>query len=177
MSGFAPKEVIEPGNQKLEILSAEAVDTYVPQIAFKLKIVGGEYDGYSFTDYASRDEDSGDVKQGSKAWTIFESCFGNGFHQRLKDLVDGLNKLTGCQFMAQVTQTRTGSRNKIEHGTVGPAPSGENPGSSSVAPNGSGGPDSGSGLRDAQQQASEASQATSTQQETADDPEWESIPF
>jgi hypothetical protein len=33
-----------------------------------------------------------------------------------------LENLIGKQFMGQVTQTRTGSRNKIEHGTVGPAP-------------------------------------------------------
>lgn len=173
-NGFAPKEIIEAGNHRLEILSAETADTYGPQAAFKVKVVGGGHDGHTFTDYASRDEDSGDIKQGSKAWTIFEACLGHGFHRQLKDLEDGLDKLTGCQFMAQVTQTRTGSRNKIEHGTVGPAPSGENPGSSSEAPNGSGGPDSGSGLRGAQQQASEAASA---QQDTADDPEWESIPF
>lgn len=176
MSGFAPKEIIEAGNQKLEILSAETADTYGLQAAFKVKVVGGGHDGHTFTDYASRDEDSGDIKQGSKAWTIFEACFGHGFHRELKDLEDGLDKLTGCQFMAQVTQTRTGSRNKIEHGTVGPAPSGESPGSS----NGNGGGGNGSsrpnggGLREAQQQASEAASA---QQETADDPEWESIPF
>jgi hypothetical protein len=174
MSGFAPKEIIEGGNHRLEILSAETADTYGPQVAFKLKIVGGDNDGHQFTDYANRDEDSGDIKQGSKAWNVFEAVFGRDFHRQLKDLEDGLDKLTGCQFMAQVTQTRTGSRNKIEHGTVGPAPSGENPGSSSGAPNGSGGPDSGSGLLGAQQQAS---QAASAQQDTADDPEWESIPF
>jgi hypothetical protein len=30
--------------------------------------------------------------------------------------------LVGKQFVAQVTETRTGSRNKVEHGTVGPVP-------------------------------------------------------
>ena len=33
-----------------------------------------------------------------------------------------LESLVGKQFVAQVTQTRTGSRNKVEFGTVGPVP-------------------------------------------------------
>ena len=33
-----------------------------------------------------------------------------------------LESLVGKQFMGKVTQTRTGSRNKVEHGTVGPVP-------------------------------------------------------
>ena len=33
-----------------------------------------------------------------------------------------LKSLVGKQFIAQVTQTRTGSRNKVEFGTIGPVP-------------------------------------------------------
>jgi len=118
--GFAPKELIAPQVCRLEVLDADKADTYGPQIAVKLKVVDGEHEGHTFTDYANRDEHTGQIKQGSKAWTIFEACLGQDFHKRpgvsLADLV-------GKQFVAQVTQTRTGSRNKVEFGTIGPVPS------------------------------------------------------
>jgi len=116
---FAPKEVIPPQVCRLEILAADTADTYGLQIALKLKVVGGEYDGHTFTDYANRDQDTGQVKQGSKAWSIFEACLGQDFHKRSGV---SLNSLVGKQFVAQVTQTRTGSRNKVEFGTIGPLP-------------------------------------------------------
>jgi hypothetical protein len=81
--------------------------------------VGGEHDGHTFMDYPNRDEVTGQVKQGSKAWSIFEACLGQDFHKR-PDV--SLESLVGKQFVGQVTQTRTGSRNKVEHGTVGPVP-------------------------------------------------------
>jgi len=65
--GFAPKEIIPQEVCRLMVLSAETADTYGPQIGLKLKVVGGEHDGHTFMDYANRDEDSGQVKQGSKA--------------------------------------------------------------------------------------------------------------
>ncbi len=117
--GFAPKEVIAPTVCRLEILSVEKADTYGPQIALKLKILGGEHDAHAFTDYANRDEDTGQVKQGSKAWSIFEACLGRDFHKRAGV---SLESLVGKQFIAQVAQTRTASRNKVEFGTVGPVP-------------------------------------------------------
>jgi hypothetical protein len=115
--GFAPKEVIAPQVCRLEVLDADKADTYGPQIAVKLKVLDGEHDGHTFTDYANRDEYTGRIKQGSKAWAIFEACLGRDFYKRsgvsLRDLV-------GKQFVAQVAQTRTGSRNKLEFGTIGP---------------------------------------------------------
>src|SRR5918995_612725 len=117
--GFAPKEIIPQEVCRMEILSAEKAETYGPQIGLKLKVVGGEHDGHTFMDYANRDEDTGQVKQGSKAWSIFEACLGRDFHKRQGV---SLESLIGKQFMGQVTQTRTGSRNKVEHGTVGPVP-------------------------------------------------------
>jgi hypothetical protein len=117
--GFAPKEVIAPQVCRLEVLDADKADTYGPQIYLKLRVVGGEHDGHTFNDYASRDEDTGQIKQGSKAWTIFEACLGRDFH---KQAGVSLESLVGKQFVAQVTQTRTGSRNKVEFGTVGPVP-------------------------------------------------------
>ncbi len=117
--GFAPKEVIPPEVCRLEILDADKSDTYGPQMYLKLKVVGGEHDGHQFNDYSSRDEDTGQIKQGSKAWSIFEACLGRDFHKKPGV---SLNSLVGKQFMGQVTQTRTGSRNKVEFGTIGPVP-------------------------------------------------------
>jgi hypothetical protein len=117
--GFAPKEIIPQEVCRLQVLSAEMADTYGLQIGLKLKVVGGEHDGHTFMDYANRDEDTGQVKQGSKAWSIFEACLGRDFHKRHGI---SLESLVGKQLIAQVTQNRTGSRNKVEHGTVGPVP-------------------------------------------------------
>jgi len=117
--GFAPKEIIPPQVCRLEILAADIAETYGLQIALKLKVIGGEYDAHTFTDYANRDEDTGQIKQGSKAWSIFEACLGRDFY---KQPGVSLQSLVGKQFVAQVTQTRTGSRNKVEFGTIGPVP-------------------------------------------------------
>ena len=120
--GFQPKDIIEPQVCRLEVLAAEKAEAYGLQIGLKLKIVGEEHDGHTFMDYANRDEYTGQIKQGSKAWSIFEACLGRDFHKRPGI---SLESLVGKQFMAQVTQTRTGSRNKVEFGTIGPVPSEE----------------------------------------------------
>ena len=120
MSDFALKEVIPPRYHQLEVLSVEKTETYGPQVAFKVKVIGGEHDGYTFTDYATRDENTGQIKQGTKAWSIYEACLGAGFHEKIKSLGD----IVGKQFVAKVEQTKTGSRNKIEFGTAGPVPPG-----------------------------------------------------
>ncbi len=117
--GFAPKEIIPQEVCRLEILAADKAEAYGLQISLKLKVIGGEHDEHAFTDYANRDEDTGQIKQGSKAWSIFEACLGRDFHRRSGV---SLESLIGKQFVAQVTETRTGSRNKVEFGTVGPVP-------------------------------------------------------
>jgi hypothetical protein len=116
---FAPKQIIPPQVCLLEILAADTADTYGPQIGLKLKVLGGEHDGHTFMDYANRDENTGQIKQGTKAWSFFGACLGPDFYKRPGV---SLESLVGKQFMAKVTQTRTGSRNKVEHGTVGPVP-------------------------------------------------------
>ena len=120
--GFEPKEITEPQVCRLEVLAADKAEDYGLQIGLKLKVVGGEHDGHTFTDYANRDEVTGQIKQGSKAWSIFEACLGPDFYKRPGV---GLKDLVGKQFVAKVTQTRTGSRNKVEFGTIGPLPSEE----------------------------------------------------
>jgi hypothetical protein len=132
--GFAPKGVIGQQVCRLEILAADKAPTYGPQIGLKLKVVGGEHDGHTFTNYANRDQDSGQIRQGSKAWSIFEACLGQDFH---KHSGVSLENLAGKQFVGQVTQTRTASRNKVEHGTVGPVP----PEGAKVTPKPDGGDD------------------------------------
>ena len=117
--GFAPKEVIEPRVCRLEVLAAEKAEAYGLQVYLKLKVVGGEHDGHTFNDYANPDEDTGRIKQGSKAWSIFEACLGRDFHKKPGV---SLESLVGKQFVGQVTATRTGSRNKVEFGTIGPVP-------------------------------------------------------
>ena len=117
--GFAPKEVIPPEVCRLEILDADKSDTYGLQMYLKLKVVGGKHDGHQFNDYSSRDEDTGQVKQGSKAWSIFEACLGREFYKKPGV---SLSSLIGKQFMGQVTATKTASRNKVEFGTIGPVP-------------------------------------------------------
>ena len=120
--GFEPKEIVEPQVCRLKVLAADKAEDYGLQIGQKLKVVGGKHDGHTFTDYANRDEVTGRIKQGSKAWSIFEACLGPDFYKRPGV---GLKDLVGKQFVAQVTQTRTGSRNKVEFGTIGPVPSEE----------------------------------------------------
>lgn len=117
--GFAPKEIVPPEVARLEVMAADKAEEYGLQIALKLKIVGGDHDSHSFTDYANRDDATGQIKQGSKAWAIYEACLGREFYKRPGV---SLESLVGKQFIAQVTQTKTGSRNKVEHGTVGPVP-------------------------------------------------------
>jgi hypothetical protein len=120
--GFEPKELIEPQVCRLEVLAADKAEDYGLQIGLKLKGVGGEHNGHTFTDYANRDEVTGQIKQGSKAWSIFEACLGPAFYKRPGV---GLKNLVGKQFVAKVTQTRTRSRNKVEFGTIGPVPAEE----------------------------------------------------
>src|SRR4028118_950855 len=97
--GFSVKEVIPQGVCRLEVLAAEKAEAYGLQIGLKLKVVGGEHDGHTFMDYASRDEDTGQIKQGSKAWSIFEGCLGKDLY---KQPGVSLESLVGKQFVAQV---------------------------------------------------------------------------
>ena len=117
--GFAPREVIAPQECRLKVQAAYAVETYGPQLAFELEVLSGEHAGHVFPDYADRDKHSGQVVQGTKAWSLFEACLGKGFHER-RGIT--LESLIGEQFAAWVTQTSTGSRNKLEVGTIRSVP-------------------------------------------------------
>ena len=73
----------------------DEVDTWTVTVTI------GEHDGHTFIDYANRDEDTGQIKQGSKAWSIFEACLGRDFHKR-PDV--SLESLVGKQFMAPIDE-------------------------------------------------------------------------
>ena len=94
--GFEPKEIIEPQVYRLNVLAADKAEDYGLQIGLKLKVAGGEHNGHTFPDYANRDEDTGQIKQGSKAWSVFEACLGSDFYERPGV---GLKDLGGKQFM------------------------------------------------------------------------------
>jgi len=114
---FDKNEVIEDTTATVEILDAKLNDTYGPQLALKVKVIGGEHDGHTFMDYSSRDETTGNIREGTKAWQIFRAALGPNFH--MNEDVDEQN-LVGEQIIARITKTKSSSRNKLEFGTIGP---------------------------------------------------------
>ena len=120
MTDFERKKVIPDTNCVLEILNAENTDAYGKQSSIKVEVVEGEHAGHVFTDYCSRDENTGRVRQGTKLWSVLEAALGLDFDERYVNLNAALAALEGERIMARVTQTKTGSRNKLEHGTIGP---------------------------------------------------------
>jgi len=105
-------ELLDSGRYVLEVVEAEAVNEYGPQL--RLRVAEGEHEGFEFTDYPNRGaEDS--VKVGTKAWDIFEACL----NQRLssEEELDTEN-LIGKRFEAMVV-AKTGKGNRTEHGTIG----------------------------------------------------------
>ena len=66
-------ELLDPGRYVLEVLEAEAVNEYGPQLRLKLRVTEGEHEGFEFTDYPNRGAENG-VKIGTKAWDVFEAC-------------------------------------------------------------------------------------------------------
>ena len=122
MTDFERKKVIPDTNCVLEILNAENTEAYGNQASLKVEIVDGEHVGHTFTDYCSRDENTGRVRQGTKLWSVFEAALGLDFDQRYANLHAALAALKGKRIMARVTQTKSGSRNRLEFGTIGPVP-------------------------------------------------------
>jgi hypothetical protein len=122
LTDFERKQVIPDTNCVLEILDAENTDTYGPQTSLKLEVVDGEYEGHVFTDYCSRDENTGKCRQGTKLWSVFEAALGHDFDTRYANFTKALKALPGKRIFSKVTETKTGSRNRLEFGTIGPVP-------------------------------------------------------
>lgn len=109
-------ELLDSGRYVLEVVEAEAVSEYGPQLRLKLRVAEGEHEGFEFTDYPNRGAEDG-VKVGTKAWDIFEACL----NQRLSpDEELDTEDLIGKKFEAMVVTKKTGKGNRTEHGTIGP---------------------------------------------------------
>ena len=117
--------MIPDTNCVLEILNAETTEAYGKQTSLKVEVVDGEHAGHVFTDYCSRDENTGRVRQGTKFWSVLEAALGPNFDEQYANLHAALAALKGKRIMARVTKTKTGSRNRLEFGTIGPLREGD----------------------------------------------------
>ncbi len=109
-------EILDTGRYVLEVIEAEAVNEYGPQLRLKLRVAEGEHEGFEFTDYPNRGAEDG-VKVGTKAWDIFEACL----NRRLSpDEELDTEDLIGKRFEAMVVAKKTGKGNRTEHGIIGP---------------------------------------------------------
>jgi hypothetical protein len=109
-------KLLDPGRYVLEVLEAEAVNEYGPQLKLKLRVTEGEHEGFEFTDYPNRGAENG-VKIGTKAWDVFEACLNT---RLAEDEPLDTNDLIGKKFEAMVVVKKTGKGNRTEHGTLGP---------------------------------------------------------
>ena len=108
-------ELLDPGRYVLEVVEAEAVSEYGPQLKLRLRVAEGEHKGFEFVDYPNRGAEDG-VKVGTKAWDIFEACL----ETRLSpDEELDTDDLVGKRFHAMVSVKKTGRGNRTEHGTIG----------------------------------------------------------
>lgn len=108
--------LLDPGRYVLEVLEAEAVDEYGPQLRLKLRVTEGEHEGFEFTDYPNCGAENG-VKIGTKSWDIFEACLNS---RLAEDEPLDTDDLVGKRFEAMVSVKKTGKGNRTEHGTIGP---------------------------------------------------------
>ena len=58
-------ELLDSGRYVLEVVEAEAVNEYGPQLRLRLRVAEGEHEGFEFTDYPNRGAEDG-VKVGKK---------------------------------------------------------------------------------------------------------------
>ena len=63
-------ELLDTDRYVLEVVEAEAVNEYGPQLRLKVRVAEGEHEGFEFTDYPNRGAEDG-VKVGTKSWDIF----------------------------------------------------------------------------------------------------------
>ena len=109
-------ELLNSGRYVLEVVEAEVVNEYGPQLRLKLRVAEGAHEGFEFTDYPNRGAEDG-VKVGTKAWDIFEACLNQ--HLAPDEELD-TEDLIGKRFEAMVSVKKTGKGNRTEHGTIGP---------------------------------------------------------
>jgi hypothetical protein len=108
-------EVLDPGRYVLEVVEAEPVDEFGPQLRLRLRVAKGEHKGFEFVDYPNRGAKDG-VKVGTKAWDIFEACLNT---RLTPDEQLDTDDLIGKRLEAMVSVKKTGKGNRTEHGTIG----------------------------------------------------------
>jgi hypothetical protein len=109
-------ELLDTGRYVLEVVEAEPVNEYGPQLKLRLRVAEGEHGGFEFVDYPNRGAEDG-VKVGTKAWDIFQACLNT---QLSPDEELDTDDLIGKRFEAMVSVKKTGKGNRTEHGTIGP---------------------------------------------------------
>jgi hypothetical protein len=108
-------ELLDPSRYVLQVVEAEPVDDFGPQLRLRLRIDEGEHKGFEFVDYPNRGVKDG-VKISTKAWDIFEACL----NKRLSpDEELDTDDLIGKRLEAMVSVKKTGKGNRTEHGTIG----------------------------------------------------------
>lgn len=109
-------ELLDPGIYVLEVIGAEPINVYGPQIKLTLRVADGEREGFTFTDYANRGSEDG-VKIRTKAWDIFEACLDRRLS--VNEELD-TDDLIGKRFEARVLVRQSGKGNHTEHGSIAP---------------------------------------------------------
>ncbi len=109
-------ELLDPGRYVLEVVEAEPVNEYGPQLRLRLRVAEGQHEGFEFIDYPNRGAEDG-VKVSTKAWDIFQACLNR--HLAPDEELD-TDDLIGKRFQAMVSVKKTGKGNRTEHGTIGP---------------------------------------------------------
>ena len=108
-------ELLDPGRYVLEVIEADPVTEFGPQLRLRLHVAEGAHKGFEFVDYPNRGAKDG-VKVGTKAWDIFEACL----NTRLSpDEELDTDDLIGKRLEAMVSVKKTGKGNRTEHGTIG----------------------------------------------------------
>jgi hypothetical protein len=109
-------QLLPPGRYVLEVLEAEAVEEYSPQLKVRNRVVEGEYEGFEFVDFPNRGIEGG-VKVNTKAWDLFQACLDRPLSP---DEELDTEYLIGKRYEAMVSEKSTGKGNRTEHGTIGP---------------------------------------------------------
>jgi hypothetical protein len=111
-----------------EVLDAEETSgNFGPQMSIKVKVVGGKYAGFEFTDWSKLQKDPKTketyVEIGTKASEVFQAAYGEGYSE---DMDHNVADLRGKRFMARVGLAgKNQDRNRLEYGTIGPDPNAE----------------------------------------------------
>jgi len=124
--GYQPKILLPEGSFfRFEILSADIdYGEFGYQLELELKTLGGKHTGHTFKDWSkiSGDEDDGlFIKEGTKAEEIVRAVLGP--KADLEDL--DTDALEGGKFMARVAISQNGKRNRIDFGSIGAIPAGD----------------------------------------------------